>query len=270
MSVANVRAFRAALPFVAVLLSACGPSATQVSPTTAPAPPTLAPKPTTAPAATAAPAQPTAAAAAPAQPTYAAASTTETKPTSKSEPAAAAAPAGTVRLNLVADGTKARFRAREQLARLPAPSEAIGTTSDVNGSIGVGPNGIVPEASKISVKLDSLASDSSMRDRFIKQSTLQTQRFPTAEFQPREASGLPWPLPTSGELSFQLTGDLNIHGVAQPKTWDIKAQFGPGEVNGSGSTSVTLEQFGMEKPRVASVLSIEDTIVLEIDFKATP
>ena len=40
-----------------------------------------------------------------------------------------------MRLNLAADGSRARFRAREQLARLPAPSEAVGTTSDVSGSI---------------------------------------------------------------------------------------------------------------------------------------
>ena len=173
-----------------------------------------------------------------------------------------------MRLNLAADGTRARFRAREQLARLPAMTEAVGTTSDVSGSIGVGPNGVVPEASKFTVRMDTLTSDSTMRDRFIKMETLQTQRFPTAEFQAKEASGLPWPLPTSGELSFQLTGDLTVHGVTQTKTWDIDAKFAPSEVSGTGSTSVTLEQFGMEKPRVGSVLSIEDTIVLEIDFKA--
>jgi polyisoprenoid-binding protein YceI len=221
----------------------------------APAAPTTAAKPTQpAAAATSAPAAATAAPAA-AQPTQAA--------------PAAAAPAGTVRLNLAPDGSRARFRVREQLARLPSPTEAIGTSSDVSGSVGIGPNGIVPEASRITVRLDSLATDQQMRDRFIKMNTLQTQQFPTAEFQATQASGLPWPLPTSGEMSFQLTGDLTLHGVTQSKTWDIKGQFAPNEVSGSGTTSITLEQFGMQKPRVASVLSIEDTIVLEIDFKAT-
>jgi polyisoprenoid-binding protein YceI len=246
------------LTLIPMLVTACGPSATQVSPTSAPAtaapaaappPPTPAAKPTTA----ASGAQPTTAAAA--QPTAAA-----SKPTT--------APAGSIQLNLAPDGNRARFRVREQLARLSAPSDAVGATSEVTGSVGVGPNGVVPEASKITVRMDSLATDQAMRDRFIKQTTLQTQRFPTAEFQPKEASGLPWPLPTSGEMSFQLTGDLTIHGVTQPKTWEIKAQFAPNEVTGSGTTSVTLDQFGMEKPRVASVLSIDDTVVLEIDFKA--
>ena len=238
---------RTTFPLLAVLLSACGPSSTQVTPTLVP---TAAP-----PAATAPPPPATTAAPPPAA-------------TAVPVPAAAPVPAGAVRLTL-ANGSQARFRVREQLARLPSPSEAIGTTSDVTGSVGVGPNGIVPEASTISVRLDSLRTDQSMRDRFIKVETLQTTRYPTADFQAREASGLPWPLPTSGELSFQLSGDLNIHGVTQPKTWDIKAQFAPGEVAGSGATSITLEQFGMPKPRVASVLSIEDSIVLEIDFKAT-
>jgi polyisoprenoid-binding protein YceI len=241
--------FRATLTLIPMLVSACGPSETQVRPTSAPA--------TAAPAATAPPP--------PAKPTTAAAAQ-PTTPAQATKPAAA--PAGTVQLNLAPEANRARFRAREQLARLPAPSDAIGATSEVTGSVGVGPTGVVPEASKVTVRLDSLATDQAMRDRFIKQSTLQTQRFPTAEFHPKEASGLPWPLPTSGEQSFQLTGDLVIHGVTQPKTWEMKAQFAPNEVTGSGTTSITLEQFGMEKPRVASVLSIDDTIVLEIDFKA--
>jgi polyisoprenoid-binding protein YceI len=262
------------LSLIPMFVTACGPSTTQVGQTSAPTvaapaatqPPTSAAKPTSV-----AAGQPTAATAA--KPTTAAGqptSATAAKPTESGASKPSTASADTVLLNLAADGSRARFRAREQLARLPAPSEAIGTTSEVSGAVGVGPNGVVADASKISVQLDSLTSDSGQRDRFIKQNTLQTQQFPSAEFLPKQASGLPWPLPTSGEMSFQLTGDLTIRGVTQPKTWEIKAQFAPNEVTGSGSTSITLEQFGMEKPRVASVLSIEDTIVLEIDFRAVP
>src|SRR5438445_3407 len=38
-------------------------------------------------------------------------------------------------LNLVADGTQARYRVREQLAALSLPSDAIGRTSAVTGSV---------------------------------------------------------------------------------------------------------------------------------------
>jgi polyisoprenoid-binding protein YceI len=192
-------------------------------------------------------------------------------PTSAAAPVAAKpapATASTVQLSLAPDGNEARFRAREQLARRNLPSEAIGATRDVSGTITIGPNGIVAEGSKVSVRLDALATDDRQRDRFIKSNTLQTQRFPAAEFVPSSASGLTWPLPTTGEASFQLSGDLTVHGVTRPSTWDVSAQFSPEEVTGKGSTSVTLEQFGMEKPSVMTVLSIDDAIVLEIDFRA--
>jgi polyisoprenoid-binding protein YceI len=239
------------LALVGLLLLA-GCSQPGAPPTAAPAQPPTSP-PTPAPAL--ATSQPTATPAAASKPTVAA-------------PVPSSTDASVVRLTLAAEGTEARFRAREQLARRNLPSEAVGTTRDVAGSIGFGPNGIVAEGSNISVRLDSLATDDRQRDRFIKDNTLQIRRFPTAEFVPRAAQGLSWPLPASGDGSFHLQGDLTVHGVTTPSTWDVTARFSPDEISGTGRTTVTLDQFGMQKPNVMSVLSIDDAIVLEIDFRA--
>ena len=51
-----------------------------------------------------------------------------------------------------------------------------------------------------------------MRDGFIKQNTLQTSQYPTAEFVPTRVEGLPSP-PASGQYTFKLTGLQTIHGV---------------------------------------------------------
>src|SRR5437763_1226677 len=134
-----------------LVLSACGPAATTSTSTTA--------------------AQPTAAAA----PTVAPTSVAPTvAPTSVAPTTAKPAASGTQRLTLAPDGNEARFRAREVLARLRSPSDAVGKTGDVSGSINIGPNGVVAEGSKITVKLDSLATDERQRDRFIKSQTLET------------------------------------------------------------------------------------------------
>jgi polyisoprenoid-binding protein YceI len=242
---------------VALLALATGACSQPAAPT-----PTLAPTsapPTSIPA-TAAPAPPATAAPAAAKPAPPA-------PTAAAKPAPAAA--GTaLQLTLAPDGNEARFRVREQLARRNLPSEAIGSTKDVSGTVTIGPNGIVAEGSKITVRLEGLATDDRQRDRFIKSNTLQTQRFPMAEFVPKSAQGLTWPLPSTGEATFQLVGDLTVHGVTKPSTWDVTAQFSPDEVSGKGSTSITLDQFGMDKPNVMTVLSIDDAVVLEIDFRA--
>jgi polyisoprenoid-binding protein YceI len=71
------------------------------------------------------------------------------------------------------------------------------------------------------VDVSKLSSDEIRRDNFIKGSTLQTSRFPTATVTPRQVTGLAMPLPTTGQTTFQLSGDLTVHGVTRPVTWPV-------------------------------------------------
>jgi polyisoprenoid-binding protein YceI len=240
-----------------LLATACAGATTQVSPTAVPA--------TSAPATTAPPS--------PATPRPAAASPAASPIAGDGAPAAPAAkPAadGGVRLTLAQDGSEARFRAREQLAGRSLPNDAVGATRGVTGSILLAPNGApVPAESKLTVDLRSLRSDENRRDNWIQRNTLQTDQFPTAELVPREVSGLPNPLPTSGEATFQLVGELTVHGVTRPTTWETTARFADREVTGTATTRVKMTDFGMTPPRVGPVLSIEDELALEVDFRAT-
>lgn len=184
--------------------------------------------------------------------------------------APAANPSGTsaIRLTLTPDGSEARYRAREVLAGQTLPNDAVGSTRQVTGTIVLGPDGTVVDQSKISVDLRGLKSDQSMRDGFLQRSTLNTAEFPTAEFVPAEAKGLPWPLPTTGEATFQLIGTLTVRGVTKPATWEVTAAFAPQEVTGRATTSFTMADFDIPKPSVPRVASIEDQLRLEIDFTA--
>ena len=221
------------------------------------------------------PIPPTAVATAPAPPTVgptqqAAPATAQPTPASQPAAAEAARPAdGGVRLSLVPEASEARYRAREQLAGRSLPNDAVGSTRSVGGEIVLDPSGaILAEQSRIVVDLRSLRSDESRRDNFIQRNTLQTDRFPTAEFVPREAPGLPIPLPASGQAAFQLVGELTVHGVARPATWEATASFGEQEVAGTAVTRVKMTDFGMTPPRVGPVLSLEDELTLELDFRA--
>jgi polyisoprenoid-binding protein YceI len=157
---------------------------------------------------------------------------------------------------------------REQLARVSFPSDAIGVTKDIKGSIVMEPgNTIQAGRSKITVDLTTLKSDEDRRDRYIKANTLQTNRFPTAEFILREVRGLTSPLPHTGEAQFQALGDMTIHGVTKPLTWDVSASFAEKEITGRATTSFQFGDFGMTVPRVLVVLSVEDKIQLVINFR---
>lgn len=183
---------------------------------------------------------------------------------------AAAQPAGgAIRFDIVPQESTATYRVREQLANVPLANDAVGTTGAVSGQITFRPDGtIVGEASKISVDLREIKSDRAQRDTFIKRNTLQTDQFPTAEFVPTQAIGLPSPLPASGEHSFKLTGRLTLHGVQKDSTWDVTARREGNKLTGAASTAFKFAEYDMTIPRVALVLSIVDEIRLEINLVA--
>jgi polyisoprenoid-binding protein YceI len=243
------------------LMIACGTPVTRVEPTSAPTPiPAAAAPPTSLPTTTIPGAPTPLATAASAAPTTAVAAAPKVSTTASSG----------LRLSLREDSSEARFRVTEQLTGRPLPGDAIGRTRAVTGTIALNPAGaILAEQSRITVDLRTLRSDESRRDNFIQRNTLETSQYPNAEFVPREAQGLPAPLPTSGEAVFQLLGDLTVHGVTRPVTWEVTASFGEQEITGSALTNVKLTDFNMTPPRVGPVLSIEDAAKLELDFLAT-
>ena len=238
------------------------------APTFAP-PATYAPAPTFAPQATFAPAPTYAPPAtfAPA-PTFTAAPTYAPPPTYA--PAVSATSAQTGVVATVEDGSAARYLVGEELVRLPAPIVAVGETSDVSGAITFGADGAVDgEASKVSVGVGGFVSDEDRRDNYVRNRLFDTRRFPDAELVVRETPGLPWPLPESGEASFQIVGDLTIQGVSRTVTWDAAATFSADSAEGSASTTVTFDQFEIAKPALAFIISVEDEIRLEMDIIAS-
>ncbi|MDE2839818.1 MAG: YceI family protein [Chloroflexota bacterium] len=207
------------------------------------------PEPTAAPAATEAPA-----------------ATAEPETTAAPEQKEGDAPAKTV-FTIDPARSTARYLIKEQLANRELPNDAVGETMDVTGAIVLDADGkVVAGESQIVVGLDSLTSDSDRRDGYVRRRTLQTDQFPNATFVVREMQGLPWPLPTSGEVTVQMVGDLTVKDQTREVMWETVIQAGPSESTGLAKTQITFDQYGMTKPSVAIVLSVVDEIRLEIDF----
>jgi polyisoprenoid-binding protein YceI len=184
--------------------------------------------------------------------------------TSASVAAASATRAGTdasqtVRLAFVAGDTVARYRVREQLARISFPSDAVGATKSVTGTIIAKTDGTISAGSKVQVDLSTLTSDESMRDRFIKGGTLQTSTYPYAVFAPSAIEGLA--LPTKdGPVAFKLIGSLTIRNITKQVTWDVAGTISGNEATGTATTSFTFDYFNLQKPSVGAVLSVEDNV----------
>jgi polyisoprenoid-binding protein YceI len=78
------------------------------------------------------------------------------------------------------------------------------------------------------------------------------------------------PLPKSGEVKFQMVGNLTVRTVTKPVTWDVVAKVDNGALSGEAKTRFTFGDFELEKPRVRSVLSVDDDITLEYTFLLVP
>ena len=182
------------------------------------------------------------------------------------------AQARAIRYVVATTGNEARYRVREQLVGFDLPNDAVGRTSQVTGAITVGADGkINREGSSFTVDLASIRSDNDRRDGYVRRNTLQTDSFPKAVFVPTAFEGLPATLPTAGDASFRLTGDLTIHGVTKPTTWQVKARRNAsGTVSGAATTTFKFGEFNMTLPRAARVLSVDDSITLEFDFTLEP
>jgi len=182
-------------------------------------------------------------------------------------PAATAVPTGPIRLVIAKDGNEARYRVREQLVNIDFPSDAVGRTTALTGSVLISPDGsIQKDSSKFSVDLATIVSDRSMRDRYIRRNSLQTDQYPNAVLVPTGIKGLPNPLPTRGTVTFQLLGDFTVRGVTKPTTWDVTADITPRDVAGTAVTSFTFGDFQIPMPRVPVLLGVRDTIRVEYDF----
>ena len=198
--------------------------------------------------------------------------TTEPPPTPEST-AAAPAPHSEATQSatafVIGEGTVARYMVEEVLAS-QGFKVATGETSEVVGRIVFDADGaIFADESSIVIQAGTLKTDNDRRDRYVREQTLQTANYPEIIFRPTSAEGLPSPLSeASGEVEFTLSGDLTIRDQTRPVTWDVTAEFGD-SITGLAVIDIDFEQFGMDKPSVAVVVSVGDTIRLELDFVGT-
>ena len=179
----------------------------------------------------------------------------------------ASQPGEALRFVLSPPGSAARYRVRERLVGHDLPNDAVGETKALSGTIAIDSSGkVIRQASKFVVNAGTFVSDQRRRDGYVRGRLLETDSYPEVVLVPTAVQGIALPLPSSGSRPFEMTGDLSVRGVTRPTVWKGTAQFQDGRVTGSAATSFTFDDIQMEQPRVPVLLSVADTIRLEIDF----
>jgi polyisoprenoid-binding protein YceI len=166
----------------------------------------------------------------------------------------------------VAADSVAGYRVREQLANLPAESDAVGRTSGVTGSITVETSGATTTltAASLSVDMTSLASDKTMRDSRLRREGLETDTFPTATFVLTAPVEVPAAALTGTASDITLTGDLTVHGVTKSVQIPAQAQLVNGTIQVAGSLTFPLSDYAIVAPNIGGlIVSIADNGTLE-------
>jgi len=160
----------------------------------------------------------------------------------------------------------AGFRVQEQLVGIGAKT-AVGRTPKVTGTMTI-LGTTVPNAS-FEVDMTTLTTDDSRRDGAIKTQAIETARFPKASFvltQPIAFNSIP----ADGEtIEVNAIGSLTLHGVTKTVTVPLQAQRKGDVIAVVGSLEVPFADYSISQPRAASVLSVEDKGIFEIQLFLT-
>ncbi len=166
----------------------------------------------------------------------------------------------------IAAGSQAGYRVREQLASLPAESDAVGRTDQVSGSITVTSDGTTTTVTDGSLTVDttSITSDESRRDNRMRNEGLRTDEFPTATFTLTKPVDVPATAVSGTASDITLVGDLTLLGVTKSVEIPAQARLVDGQIQVAGSVEFPLSDFGIVAPNVGGfIISIADQGALE-------
>ena len=165
----------------------------------------------------------------------------------------------------VTSGSQAGYRVREKLASLPAPSDAVGRTSAVTGTLTLAQSssGYSVTTADFTVDVSTLTSDQSRRDQRIHSQGLQSDRYPTATFKLTAPIALTTDAASGQTVHVSATGDLTVHGVTKSVTIPIEARLTGSKIELVGSITFPFSEFGMTPPSIGGFVTVQNNATME-------
>ena len=197
--------------------------------------------------------------------------TVTTEPTATTVPEPTEVPVaatGPIVFEIVQDESEARFIIDEVLRG--SPKTVVGVTNQVAGQIAVDPaDPASAQVGQISINARTLATDSDMRNRAVKNRILQTDAYEFVTFQPTQLTGLPESAAAGEPLSFQITGDLTIRDTTKQVIFDVTlTPVDETRLEGLATLTIPYRDFGLAIPDSPSVDTVADDVTLELEFVA--
>lgn len=164
--------------------------------------------------------------------------------------------------------SEARFTINESL--MGSPKTVVGVTSAVAGEVLLDlANANAAQVGEILVNSRGFITDNEFRNRAIANKILLTGSFEYVSFKPTAISGLENNLAVGKSYQAQITGDLTILNTTKPVTFDLTLTVNSEkELQGLATATIHYADFDVQIPFSPSVDSVEDTVMLELEFVA--
>lgn len=122
---------------------------------------------------------------------------------------------------------------------------------------------------EIIINARTFLTDNDFRNRAIHNRILFTNEFEQITFRPKKLNGLPKSVKMGDSADFEIVGDLTIKEVTQEVTFTATATISDTKtITGHAETIIDYATFNIVIPNVPSVTSVDDKVVLTIDFVA--
>jgi len=177
---------------------------------------------------------------------------------------------GLTTFSIVPAQTTASYSVYEDLIFQNKPNnDAIGTTHSVQGSFKIREgNSPLVAGMNIQVDLRTLQSDSSRRDGYIQQNTLETNSYPYATFVSVSTQGLSASYSDGQTVHFQLIGNLTMHGKTNKETFDVQGKVVGNTISGTATSTIYMTDFGIQPPNLANIAIAQNKVVITLAFTA--
>jgi len=163
------------------------------------------------------------------------------------------------------------YEAQFQVAGQSVPGMVKGITGDVSGEfLLTSDNQPAIMSMKVFVDLRTLDSGSPERDSHVRNDTLEVNKYPYAIFTVTDARVLQGSYTEGQDTTLKLKGDLTLHGVTNPASFDMQGKLVNNTVTGIATTLIHLQDYKMRTPVTTAVvpITVSKNITLTVQFTA--
>jgi polyisoprenoid-binding protein YceI len=163
---------------------------------------------------------------------------------------------------VVGEGSEATFTVNEKLSSLPLPNDAVMRTGDITGEIDLSAS-----SASLVIDLHSLKSDSTRRDRYIRDRLFPRQ--PETTLTVTEFPDIPEEFAEAQSFTSSVIATINVNGVDAEIEFELETRLDPDRLFVLVKGDFTWADFGMIAPTSRSFV-VKDDVHVEVLISATP